>query len=200
MNGCACACFKEYGLPAANAEIATFGTQRVLVVERFDRKRSSDGSQLFRLVQEDFCQATGTSPLLKYENDGGPGLKQMFTLLQQSRESAADMHTLMASQLLFWMLRAPDGHAKNFSIQLLAGAGRFKLTPMYDVMSGIPLSVPVPTSGQSANSKWRWHSWAAIAIIWRTTSSGGTSTALQKRSATAQSRCCRISLPARPQL
>lgn len=139
MNGCACACFKEYGLPAANAEIATFGTQRVLVVERFDRKRSSDGSQLFRLVQEDFCQATGTSPLLKYENDGGPGLKQMFTLLQQSRESAADMHTLMASQLLFWMLRAPDGHAKNFSIQLLAGAGRFKLTPMYDVMSGYPV-------------------------------------------------------------
>ena len=52
--------FKEYGLPAANAEIATFGTQRVLVVERFDRKRSTDGSQMFRLVQEDFCQATGT--------------------------------------------------------------------------------------------------------------------------------------------
>ena len=145
--------FKEYGLPAANAEIATFGTQRVLVVERFDRKRSSDGSQLFRLVQEDFCQATGTSPLLKYENDGGPGLKQMFTLLQQSRESAADMHTLMASQLLFWMLRAPDGHAKNFSIQLLAGAGRFKLTPMYDVMSGYPVIGPGPNQWAERNLK-----------------------------------------------
>jgi len=54
------------------------------------------------------------------------------------------MHTLMASQLLFWMLRAPDGHAKNFSIQLLAGAGRFKLTPMYDVMSGYPVIGPGP--------------------------------------------------------
>ena len=136
--------FKEYGLPTAKAEIATFGAQRVLVVERFDRVRSSDGKQLFRLVQEDFCQATGTSPLLKYENDGGPGLKQMFTLLQQSQQSAADMHTLMASQLLFWMLRAPDGHAKNFSIQLLAGAGRFKLTPIYDVMSGYPVIGPGP--------------------------------------------------------
>lgn len=136
--------FKEYGLPTANAEIATFGSQRVLVVERFDRVLSNNGKQLFRLVQEDFCQATGTSPLLKYENDGGPGLKQMFALLQQSQQAAADMHTLMASQLLFWMLLAPDGHAKNFSIHLLAGAGRFKLTPIYDVMSGYPVIGPGP--------------------------------------------------------
>ena len=131
--------FKEYGLPAANAEIATFGSQRVLVVERFDRVLSANGKQLFRLVQEDFCQATGTSPLVKYGNEGGPGLQQMFTLLQQSQQATADMHTLMASQLLFWMLRASDGHAKNFSIQLLAGEDRFKLTPIYDVMSGYPI-------------------------------------------------------------
>jgi serine/threonine-protein kinase HipA len=131
--------FKEYGLPTANAEIATFGSQRVLVVERFDRVLSANGKQLFRLVQEDFCQATGTSPLVKYENEGGPGLQQMFTLLQQSQQALTDMRTLMASQLLFWMLRAPDGHAKNFSIQLLAGEDRFKLTPIYDVMSGYPV-------------------------------------------------------------
>lgn len=48
------------------------------------------------------------------------------------------MHTLMATQLLFWILRAPDGHAKNFSIQLLAGEQRFKMTPLYDVMSAYP--------------------------------------------------------------
>lgn len=136
--------FKEYGLPTANAEIATFGAQRVLVVERFDRVRSTGGKQLFRLVQEDFCQATGTSPLLKYENDGGPGLKQIFPLLQQSQQSATDMYTLMASQLLCWMLRAPDGYAKNFSIQLLAGSGRFKLTPIHDVMSAYPVIGPGP--------------------------------------------------------
>lgn len=131
--------FREYGLPTANAEIATFGSQRVLVVERFDRAQSATGDQLFRLMQEDFCQATGTSPLVKYENEGGPGLQQMFTLLQQSQQAATDMRTLMASQLLFWMLRAPDGHAKNFSIQLLAGEARFKLTPIYDVMSAYPV-------------------------------------------------------------
>lgn len=131
---------KAYGLPAADARIATFGSQRVLVVERFDRVVSSDGTRLFRLVQEDFCQATGTSPLLKYESEGGPGLKQLFTLAQQSLHAEADLRTLMASQILFWMLRAPDGHAKNFSIQLQAGAaGRFRLAPMYDVMSAYPV-------------------------------------------------------------
>jgi serine/threonine-protein kinase HipA len=131
---------EAYGLPTAQARIATFGKQRVLVVERFDRVASADGNRLFRLVQEDFCQATGTSPLLKYENEGGPGLKQLFTLVQQSLDAEADLRTLMASQILFWMLRAPDGHAKNFSIQLQAGAaGRFRLTRMYDVMSAYPV-------------------------------------------------------------
>ena len=131
---------KAYGLAATEAHIATFGKQRVLVVERFDRRRSSDGTRLFRLVQEDFCQATGTSPLLKYESDGGPGLKQLFGLAQQSLDAEHDLRALMASQILFWMLRAPDGHAKNFSIQLQAGAaGRYRLTPMYDVMSAYPV-------------------------------------------------------------
>lgn len=132
--------FKAFGLPTAHAEIATFGRQRVLVVERFDRRVSSNRTHLLRLMQEDFCQATGTSPLIKYENEGGPGLMSLFTLARQSLDAQRDMRTLMASQILFWMLRAPDGHAKNFSIQLLAGsAGRFRLTPIYDVTSAIPV-------------------------------------------------------------
>lgn len=142
---------RAFGLPVAQAEIATFGRQRVLVVERFDRLRSADGRRLLRLVQEDFCQATGTSPLLRYESDGGPGLQQLFTLVQQSVDAEQDRRTLMASQILFWMLRAPDGHAKNFSIQLQAGAaGRFRLTPLYDVMSAYPVL------GEGAN-QWSSH-------------------------------------------
>lgn len=127
-----------YGLPVPKAEIASFGQQRVLVVERFDRVLSADGQRLLRLVQEDFCQATGTSPLVKYEAEGGPGLGVLFNLLQQSVDAERDLRTLMASQLLFWMLRAPDGHAKNFSIHLLPG-GRYRLTPLYDVMSAYPV-------------------------------------------------------------
>jgi serine/threonine-protein kinase HipA len=127
---------KAYGLPTANADIATFGKQRVLVVERFDRRLSGD--RLLRLPQEDFCQATGTSPLVKYEQEGGPGLHKIFSLLQQSMTPETDMRSFMTAQILFWLLRAPDGHAKNFSIHLLPG-GTFQLTPMYDVMSAYPV-------------------------------------------------------------
>jgi serine/threonine-protein kinase HipA len=127
-----------YGLPVPKAEIASFGQQRVLVMERFDRVVSAEGQRLLRRVQEDFCQATGTSPLVKYESEGGPGLGVLFNLLQQSVDAERDLRTLMASQLLFWLLRAPDGHAKNFSIHLLPG-GRYRLAPLYDVMSAYPV-------------------------------------------------------------
>ena len=129
---------KAYGLPVADARIATFGRQRVLVVERFDRRAAPNGQWLMRLPQEDFCQVEGCSPLRKYENEGGPGLKALFGTLRQSVNAEADMKTLMAAQVLFWLLRAPDGHAKNFSIQLLP-RGRFQLTPLYDVMSVYPV-------------------------------------------------------------
>jgi len=91
-----------------------------------------------RLPQEDFCQVEGCSPLRKYENEDGPGLKALFGTLRQSVNAEADMKTLMAAQVLFWLLRVPDGHAKNFSIQLLP-RGRFQLTPLYDVMSVYPV-------------------------------------------------------------
>ena len=129
---------KAYGLEVADARIATFGRQRVLVVERFDRRVSPNGRWLMRLPQEDFCQVEGCSPLRKYENEGGPGLMALFTTLRQSVDAAADMKTLMASQVLFWLLRAPDGHAKNFSVQILP-RGRFRLTRLYDVMSAYPV-------------------------------------------------------------
>ncbi|MET0934560.1 MAG: type II toxin-antitoxin system HipA family toxin [Luteibacter sp.] len=129
---------KAYGLDVADASIETFGNQRVLSVERFDRRVAADGQWIMRLPQEDFCQVMGLSPLRKYENDGGPGLKDLFATLRQSTHADDDMKTLMTTQILFWLLRAPDGHAKNFSIRLLPG-GRFRLTPQYDVMSVYPV-------------------------------------------------------------
>lgn len=129
---------KAYGVPVADAYIAAFGGHRVLVVERFDRRIAPDGHWLMRLPQEDFCQVAGCSPLRKYENEGGPGLSALFSTLRQSENAAADMKVLMSAQILFWLLRASDGHAKNFSIQLLP-RGRFRLTPLYDVISAYPV-------------------------------------------------------------
>lgn len=139
---------KAYGLPVADASMATFGRQRVLVVERFDRRLAPNGQWLIRLPQEDFCQVEGCSPWRKYENEGGPGLKALFDTLRHSVNAEADMRTLLAAQILFWMLRAPDGHAKNFSIQLLP-RGRFQLTRLYDVMSAYPVQGDGPNQWSS---------------------------------------------------
>ena len=139
---------RAYGLPVANSEIMTFGKQRVLSVERFDRQLHSSGQWLLRLPQEDFCQVYGVPSHRKYENEGGPGMLDLARILQQSVSAQQDIETLLASQILFWMLAAPDGHAKNFSIRLLAG-GQYRLTPLYDVMS----IWPVEGSGPN---QWSW--------------------------------------------
>ncbi|OXJ31251.1 toxin HipA [Burkholderia sp. HI2714] len=143
------AILRAFGLPAANAEIVQFGAYKVLSVERFDRALHRDGGWLLRLPQEDFCQALGVPPHLKYESHGGPGVPDLASLLRRSETAREDLDTLFAALIVFWMLAAPDGHAKNFSLRLLPG-GRFRLTPLYDVMSIWPVE------GDGAN-QWSWH-------------------------------------------
>ncbi|MHB8746989.1 MAG: type II toxin-antitoxin system HipA family toxin [Gammaproteobacteria bacterium] len=129
---------REYGFEIANCEIQQFGSQKALVIERFDRKLAASGQYWLRLPQEDFCQATGTPGSAKYESDGGPGLIRIANVLHNSEARDQDIATLLRAQLLFWMLAATDGHAKNFSLYLLAG-GRYRLTPLYDVISAWPV-------------------------------------------------------------
>lgn len=127
-----------FGLPVARCDIARFGTQKVLVVERFDRALSLDRSHWLRLPQEDFCQALGAPASAKYESDGGPGIREIAKLLATSEDPAGAGECFMTSQVLFWLLAATDGHAKNFSIFLLP-EGRYRMTPLYDILSAWPV-------------------------------------------------------------
>lgn len=129
---------RAYGLAVAQSTVETFEDQKVLVVERFDRRWAPDGSWLVRLPQEDFCQANGLPPTMKYEVDGGPGFGAIAEQLTQSTEAQKDRNDFLTSQVLFWMMAAIDGHAKNFSIRLLP-QGRYQLTPFYDVLSAWPV-------------------------------------------------------------
>jgi len=124
------------GIPAANAEIADMAGQRVLIIERFDRLWTRD-QRLLRLPQEDCCQALSVPPSRKYESEGGPGIRDIAELLKGSDTPEADQRTFFKAQIVFWLLGATDGHAKNFSIRL-APAGRFRLAPLYDVVSAQP--------------------------------------------------------------
>src|SRR5215469_3857204 len=124
------------GLPAARAEMQSFGDKGVLIVERFDRLWTGD-QRLLRLPQEDSCQALSVPPNLKYQSDGGPGITDILKLLRGSDEPLSDQRSFLKANIVFWLLGATDGHAKNFSIFLSPG-GRFRMTPLYDVISAQP--------------------------------------------------------------
>lgn len=138
--------------PVAPTDMASFEDQKVLVVERFDRRwqgipqGAQQGTQfrptattwIARLPQEDFCQIAGLAPTQKYEADGGPSMRQCLEQLAGSQDADEDRARFVLAQLAFWLLAATDGHAKNFSIFLQSG-GTFRLTPLYDVLSAWPV-------------------------------------------------------------
>ena len=139
----------QFGLQVASTEIVTFGERRVLVVERFDRRWRND-QHILRLPQEDFCQALGVPSHLKYQSDGGPGMRDILGLLQGADEPQPDQTAFFTSQILFWLIGATDGHAKNFSLFLRPG-GRYGLTPFYDVVS----AQPAADRGEIATNRFR---------------------------------------------
>lgn len=126
---------RHLGLSVNHVRIMTFGQTKALVVERFDRAWS-DG-RLIRLPQEDCCQALSVPPTQKYQADHGPGMLAIAELLKGADSPAKDHRTLLQAQLIFWLIGATDGHAKNFSIFLHPGGG-YALTPLYDVLTAQP--------------------------------------------------------------
>ncbi len=124
------------GCASAKAELIDFEESRVLVVERFDRQWTKDG-RLLRVPQEDCCQALSVPPSLKYENEGGPSMIDILDVLKESDAPSEDQAFFMRAQIIFWLLAATDGHAKNFSVFLQPGGG-FRMTPLYDVLSVAP--------------------------------------------------------------
>jgi serine/threonine-protein kinase HipA len=127
---------ESFDLPAARARMAQYGERSVLIVERFDRLWTED-ERLLRIPQEDCCQALSVPPTLKYESEGGPGIASILRLLRDGDNPAEDQRTFMKTMILFWLLGATDGHAKNFSVFLSPG-GRYRMTPLYDVISAQP--------------------------------------------------------------
>jgi serine/threonine-protein kinase HipA len=129
---------KAYGLPVPHCEIIHTQSIKALAVERFDRRYASDGSWLMRIPQEDFCQTLNVPSAGKYENQGGPGIAAIMEVLQGSITPEQDRHTFMRSKVLFWLLAATDGHAKNFSV-FIQPEGKYQLTPLYDILSVYPV-------------------------------------------------------------
>ena len=66
-----------------------------------------------------------------------PASARSSEFLKGSDTPEADQRPFLKAQMVFWLLGATDGHAKNFSIHFAPG-GRFRLTPLYDIISTQP--------------------------------------------------------------
>jgi serine/threonine-protein kinase HipA len=120
------------GLEAATVETTEIGGRRVLVVERYDRIVDPDGA-VHRVHQEDFCQATDTPPSKKYQEDGGPSLRRIGSVVAQAAD-VGSLERLLRAVTLNAVVGNGDAHAKNFSL-LHERDGRLRLAPVYDLMS-----------------------------------------------------------------
>ena len=120
-------------LKPARSHIHAVRDRRFLLVERYDRTHDAEG-HLQRLHQEDFCQALGVVPEMKYQNEGGPDLAQCFELVRRvTRPSAPQILRLLDYVVFNALIGNHDAHAKNFSL-LYAGKTPV-LAPFYDTLS-----------------------------------------------------------------
>jgi serine/threonine-protein kinase HipA len=77
------------------------------------------------------------TPDLKYQNEGGPGMIDVLDLLKGSDTPWKIRKVFLKAQLIFWLIGATDGHAKNFSVFLSPG-GSYRMTPLYDILTAQP--------------------------------------------------------------
>ncbi|MEM8626666.1 MAG: type II toxin-antitoxin system HipA family toxin [Pseudomonadota bacterium] len=133
------------GLKSVTSQIVTVGAQRAVVVERYDRVRLIDGARarldtrggkVHRVHQEDFCQVFAMRPEEKYQERGGPGMRDIMRRLQGSARPEADRMAFMWACAFNYLIAGVDAHAKNFSI-LIGDGGIYRLAPLYDIMSAL---------------------------------------------------------------
>jgi serine/threonine-protein kinase HipA len=127
------------GLPAAKSYVLTLGDTSYIVIERFDRLPPAPGSAFVqRIHQEDICQALGLMPGRKYEQDGGPSIADIVSLIRRvSSNPNTDVERFLDANAFNWLIGGTDAHAKNYS--LLIGAGdEVRLSPLYDLSSQLP--------------------------------------------------------------
>lgn len=128
------------GAETADAEVEVIAGIETLVIERFDR--TFEGATLVRVHQEDFCQAAGVLPQLKYEADGGPRFRDLVEIVRGLRTpglTGAEIR-LWHALLLNFMLGNADAHAKNFSLLTFENEADgptfydIRVAPLYDIV------------------------------------------------------------------
>ncbi|HWA90044.1 MAG TPA: type II toxin-antitoxin system HipA family toxin [Rhizomicrobium sp.] len=120
------------GLSVAQVQPRRIKNRPYLLVSRYDRGMDAQG-RIRRVHQEDFCQALGIVPELKYAAEGGPTFKKSFALLRSvATRPAVEVLKLLDAALFNLIVGNADAHGKNFG--LLYRSGTTSLAPLYDLM------------------------------------------------------------------
>ncbi len=126
---------RAMGMPAAFSEKIEMDGESAICVQRYDRRLTADG--WIRVHQEDFCQALGVMPQIKYQNQGGPGAADLADVLwQHARHPKEDVEMLFRALVFNYLIGGTDAHAKNYS--LLLDSEQVRLAPLYDISSALP--------------------------------------------------------------
>ena len=143
-------------LKPAKSNVCHILGRSFLLVERYDRVIDDQGCRQ-RLHQEDFCQALGVVPEMKYQNEGGPDLAQCFNLVRHAmRPSAPQILRLLDAVIFNALIGNHDAHAKNFSmLYLQKGSGKTTvLAPFYDILSTAVYPTLTPKMAMKIGSKY----------------------------------------------
>lgn len=121
------------GLDVPQASLHYVGDVPYYLVQRYDRIVGKNGF-IERIHQEDFCQALGIAPEIKYEREGGPSIAQCHDLLtRHAGRPAADRIKLNDVVIYNYLIGNADAHGKNFA--LLYRRDKPELAPAYDLLS-----------------------------------------------------------------
>ena len=132
-------CMKLAGILGLNVPQVThrmIGVTPCLLVGRYDRLRKAGGGLTVRLHQEDFCQALGRPPEHKYQQEGGPHVRDCVALLREwSTTPVLDIRAFVDGLIFNMLIGNADAHGKNYSM-IYRGLER-RLAPFYDLVSTI---------------------------------------------------------------
>lgn len=119
--------------PVAETSVLGEGDLRGLLVTRFDRV--IEGSHVRRIHQEDFAQALGFGPQLKYERNGTPERRfdaaAIRSILEQTATPGRARQEFLEVTFANLLVGNTDNHAKNHA--LLYTGTRPEFAPVYDV-------------------------------------------------------------------
>lgn len=89
--------------------------------------------RLNEFIRKIFCQALGVLPERKYQQEGGPLVRDCFSLLREwSTTPVLDIRELVDGLVFNVLVGNADAHGKNFSM-LYANNTR-RLAPFYDIV------------------------------------------------------------------